>query len=99
MGERRLAQSIVSIFLGASWAIIALFGLLSYKLFASQPPMVAISATIVGIMVSLLIILIFEIISLQFENSKEIKKQTSLLKEIKDRLDMQSQDNQTLPHN
>jgi type VI protein secretion system component VasK len=87
MKKKSIAQSLISIFLGASWAIVILFVVISYKILSTHPTIITIGGMIIAIMLALLLILIFEVIALQFDKYDEILKQTSLLEDIKKSLD------------
>ena len=93
MRKKSLAQKIVSIFLGASWAIIAIFALVAFRLYESHGLFVSISAGVFGLFVGMIFVLFFEVMLLQIEKFTEIKKQTKLLEDIQEEI------NKKLPHN
>ena len=93
MQKKNFAVTIINIFLGASWAILVLFALFSFKLYEHHGLFIALSASVIGLFLGMLLILIFETLLAQFEKIEESKKQTKLLEEINSKLDKQ------LPHN
>jgi len=73
---------ILSFLLGASWAIVLLGALLTFKLFFSSGLMLAIFLTILYIFISLFLVLSLDAFVVNRARLEESKKQTRLLEEI-----------------
>jgi len=84
------AESIISFLLGASWALVFLGAGLLFYIFSPFGIIIAIFAGIVGSLLGLCFVVIFELASLQFEKYRELKRQTEMITSIKELLEQKS---------
>ena len=80
--QRDIFDRIISFLLGASWAIVLLGALITFKIFIVLGLGLAIFITILFIILSLLVILALDAFSINRQRLLESKKQTELLEKI-----------------
>ncbi len=80
--QKDIFDRIISFLLGASWAIVLFGALITFKIFIVLGVGLALFATILFIIFSLLVILTLDAFSVNRERLLESKKQTELLEKI-----------------
>jgi len=80
--QKDIFDRIISFLLGASWAIVLLGALITFKIFIILGLGLAIFITILFVILSLLIILALDAFSINRQRLYESKKQTELLEKI-----------------
>lgn len=80
--QKDIFDRIISFLLGASWAIVLFGALITFKIFMVLGFGLALFATILFIIFSLLIILALDAFSINRQRLAESKKQTELLEKI-----------------
>jgi membrane associated rhomboid family serine protease len=85
--RRTVAETIVSFLLGAAWAIVLLGFVLFFWSFMPYGLVVAVMAALVGSLFGLFLVVMLEVAALQFEKHRELKRQTHLLKKIREALE------------
>ncbi len=80
--KRTIAETIVSFLLGAAWAIVLLGAAFLFWSFLPFGIVVASMAGLVGSLFGLLLVVLLEVVALQFDKYRELKHQTHLLKKI-----------------
>lgn len=80
--QKDIFDRIISFLLGASWAIVFFGALITFKIFMVLGFGLALFATILFIIFSLLIILALDAFSINRQRLAESKKQTELLEKI-----------------
>lgn len=83
--QEDIFDKIINFLLGASWAILAFGVLILFKTFLPFGIALTIFTITIFIVISLFMILALDAFSIHREKLTEIKKQTKLLQEIKDR--------------
>ncbi|MEA1917489.1 MAG: hypothetical protein U9N42_08180 [Campylobacterota bacterium] len=83
---KKSSNKIVSFLKGASWAYITLGSLVIFSIFSFSGLLNALFLSISFLFFSLFILLILDFLEKQEQKFEEIKKQTELLKEIRDLL-------------
>ena len=84
--RRTIAETIVSFLLGAAWAVVVLGAALLFWSFLPFGLVVATMAGLVGSLFGLVLVVLLEVAALQFEKLRLMRRQTTLLEEIRDRL-------------
>ncbi|WP_200762173.1 hypothetical protein [Nitrosophilus alvini] len=84
--RRSAVEVLISFLLGISWALALLSALFAFDFFYPFGLFTAIAGAIFGAFFWLVLIIFLEIASLQIDKYRELKQQTKLLSEIKDRL-------------
>ena len=80
--QKDIYEKIIGFLLGASWAIVLLGALLTFKIFIHIGIVIAIFSTVVFIFVSLFLILAIDAFLVNKQRLQEAKKQTKLLEKI-----------------
>ncbi|GEM_PF-762394 len=84
--RRTTAETVANFLLGAAWAIALLGAVYLFWSFLPFGYIIAFMAAIVGSLLGLLLVVFLEIVFLQFEKLREMKRQTDLLEEIRKEL-------------
>jgi membrane protein implicated in regulation of membrane protease activity len=82
--QKDIYERIISFLLGASWAIVILGALLTFKLFLLLGVFLAIFSTLLYIILTLFLLLTLDAFLVNKERLREAKKQTELLEKIYD---------------
>jgi len=80
--QKDIFERIINFLLGASWAILLLGALFTFKIFLVLGLGLALFTTILFILFSLIMILILDAFSIHRERLAQSKKQTELLEKI-----------------
>jgi len=80
--RRTVAETIVSFLLGAAWAVVLLGIVLLFWSFLPFGLVVAVMAGLVGSLLGLFLVVMLEVVALQFDKHREMKRQTHLLEKI-----------------
>ncbi len=80
--QKDIFDRIISFLLGASWAIVILGALITFKIFIVLGLGLSIFITVLFIILSLLVILALDAFSINRQRLFESKKQTELLEKI-----------------
>lgn len=80
--QKDIFDRIISFLLGASWAIIILGAIITFKLFLFLGFSLSLFITVVFIVISLFLILTLDAFAVNKERLEEVKKQTQLLENI-----------------
>ena len=80
--QKDIFDRIISFLLGASWAIVLLGALITFKIFIVLGLALSIFITILFVILSLLVILALDAFSINRQRLQESKKQTELLEKI-----------------
>ena len=80
--QKDIFERIINFLLGASWAILLLGALFTFKIFLVLGLGLALFTTILFILFSLIMILILDAFSIHRERLVQSKKQTELLEKI-----------------
>ena len=80
--QKDIYERIINFLLGASWAIIVFGALFTFKIFSSFGFLIALSLTLVFIIVSLFLILLLDALLVNKQKLQELQKQTHLLQAI-----------------
>ena len=81
--QKDIYERIINFLLGASWAIVLLGALITFKLFIMLGLALAIFLTLLYIIISLFLILGLDAFLVNKKRLQEAQKQTKLLEEIK----------------
>ncbi|MCF6201855.1 MAG: hypothetical protein L3J42_07025 [Hydrogenimonas sp.] len=85
--RRTLAEILVNFLLGAAWAVALLGAVYFFWSFLPFGIPVALAASIAGSLVGLFMVLFLEVVNLQFEKFRLMRRQTELLESIEKKLD------------
>ncbi|MDQ1244410.1 MAG: hypothetical protein QG565_750 [Campylobacterota bacterium] len=80
--QKEKFDRIISFLLGASWAIVILGALITFKLFSFLGFSLALFITITFVVISFFLILALDAFSVNRQRLEEAKKQTQLLEKI-----------------
>ncbi len=81
--QKDIYERIINFLLGASWAIVLLGALITFKLFITLGLALAIFLTLLYIIISLFLILGLDAFLVNKKRLQEAQKQTKVLEEIK----------------
>jgi len=80
--QKDIYEKIIGFLLGASWAIVIVGALITFKIFINFGIVLAVFSTVIFIFISLFLILVLDAFLVNKQRLEESKKQTELLEKI-----------------